>query len=106
MTKQELIAKLESMETIAPSFLSVESVLKMLKDLEEPQAFDITDITKANQIVQNVVDDMTAYDKESMYYIDDYELEMNGKEVEISEIYFNTDKISHCVLEAIKAVYL
>ena len=89
MTKQSTI---ELLEKQLPGFYSVEQVIKLINDIEEntSDSFEITD-----EMVMTL-------DSEGTDLIDDYDLSMNYKEVELDSISLNEGRIRAAVKDAIE----
>ena len=95
MTKQETI---ELLGKQLPGFYSVEQVIKMINDIEESGSFEITD-----EMVNTLSDDIAeSLQSEGTDIVDDYELSMNYREVELDSIDFSTSRIKSAVKDAIE----
>ena len=95
MTKQETI---ELLGKQLPGFYSVEQVIKMINDIEESGSFEITD-----DMVDNITDMIvSSLSNEGTDIVDDYELSMNYREVELDSIDLNEGKIKAAVRDAIE----
>lgn len=95
MTKQETINLLGKQ---LPGFYSVEQVIKIINDIEDSGSFEITDEMVAD-ISSNIAE---ALENEGTGIVDDYELTMNYKEVELDSIDLNQSKIKAAVKDAIE----
>ena len=96
MTKQELLDKLQSSEElIRIAYVPVSEVITWVNELEdngtlsEQQIKDITD--SITEELCNVGTDL----------LDDYELEMNYREVEVTSIDVNEGVVRRAVIEAL-----
>jgi len=95
MTKQETIDLLGKQ---LPGFYSVEQVIKMITDIEEPSSFEISD-----EMVKTLSEDISeALSSEGTDIVDDYELSMSYKEVELDSIDLNEGKIKAAVRDALE----
>jgi hypothetical protein len=95
MTKQQTI---ELLGKQLPGFYSVEQVIKMINDIEESGSFEITD-----EMVNTLSDDIAeSLQSEGTDIVDDYELSMNYREVELDSIDINESKIRAAVKDAIE----
>ena len=96
MTKQETIDLLGKQ---LPGFYSVEQVIKMITDIEEPGSFEISD-----EMVKTLSEDISeALSSEGTDIVDDYALSMTyGREVELDSIDLNESKIKAAVKDAIE----
>jgi len=95
MTKQETI---ELLGKQLPGFYSVEQVIKMINDIEESGSFEISD-----EMVSTLSSDIAeALENEGTDIVDDYELSMNYREVELDSINLNEGKIKAAVRDAIE----
>jgi len=95
MTKQSTI---ELLEKQLPGFYSVEQVIKLINDIEESDSFEITD-EMVNSLSSNISE---ALENEGTDLIDDYDLSMNYKEVELDSISLNEGRIRAAVKDAIE----
>jgi len=95
MTKQETI---ELLGKQLPGFYSVEQVIKMINDIEESGSFELSD-----EMVSTLSSDIAeALENEGTDIVDDYELSMNYREVELDSINLNEGKIKAAVRDAIE----
>ena len=95
MTKQSTI---ELLEKQLPGFYSVEQVIKMINDIEESGSFELSD-----EMVSTLSSDIAeALENEGTDIVDDYELSMNYREVELDSINLNEGKIKAAVRDAIE----
>jgi hypothetical protein len=97
MTKQQTI---ELLGQQLPGFYSVEQVIKLISDIEDSgtSKFEL-DSDQLKQLSSNIAD---AIENEGTSIIDDYELSMNYKEVELDSIEFETDRMQRTVKDAIE----
>jgi hypothetical protein len=94
MTKQETI---ELLGKQLPGFYSVEQVIKIINDIEDG-SFEISDdmiSTISNEIVE-------VLSSEGTDIVDDYELSMSYREVELDSINLNEDKIKAVVQDTLE----
>jgi len=95
MTKQETIDLLGKQ---LPGFYSVEQVIKMITDIEESGSFEISD-----EMVKTLSEDISeALSSEGTDIVDDYELSMSYREVELDSIDLNEGKIKAAVRDALE----
>ena len=95
MTKQETI---ELLGKQLPGFYSVEQVIKMINDIEESGSFELSD-----EMVSILSDDIAeTLQSEGTDIVDDYELSMNYREVELDSIDFSVSRIKSAVKDAIE----
>jgi hypothetical protein len=95
MTKQETIDLLGKQ---LPGFYSVEQVIKMITDIEESGSFEISD-----EMVKTLSEDISeALSNEGTDIVDDYELSMSYREVELDSIDLNEGKIKAAVRDALE----
>lgn len=96
MTKKETV---ELLQKQLPGFYSVEQVIKMINDIEDgegtPVGFDSGAIAK---LAENIADEIY---NEGTNILDDYDLEMSYREVEVSSIDLNQDKMSRIIRDGI-----
>jgi hypothetical protein len=92
MNKQQTI---ELLKQQLPGFYSVDQVIDILKGIDE----DTVKVVEFNdELINTIVDEIADAGKD---LIDDYELEINYREVELSSIDVNTKAIKRCIQEAI-----
>jgi hypothetical protein len=92
MNKQQTI---ELLKQQLPGFYSVDQVIDILKGIDE----DTVKVVEFNdELINTIVDEIADAGKD---LIDDYELEINYREVELSSIDVNTKTIKKCIVEAI-----
>jgi hypothetical protein len=95
MTKQQTI---ELLGKQLPGFYSVEQVIKIINDIEDSGEFEISD-----DMVSSLSSDIAeALSSEGTDIVDDYELSINYKEVELDSIDFSTSRIKVAVKDAIE----
>jgi hypothetical protein len=93
MTKEQMINTLKSQ---LPGFYSVEQVIEMINKIEEPNGF-------SQDKIDDFIDDIVVEIKDSgLDIINDYELEMNYREVELTSVEFDRDSISRVVKDSFK----
>jgi hypothetical protein len=97
MTKQQTV---ELLSQQLPGFYSVEQVIKLINDIEDTgtSKFEF-DSDHIKTLSSNIAD---AIENEGSSIIDDYELSMNYKEVELDSIEFNTSSLSSTIKSAIE----
>jgi hypothetical protein len=96
MTKQQT---LDTLKTQLPGFYSAEQVIEMISKIEEPQSkgFSFNE-EQINELVSSIVNEVTDLGIDA---IDDYDLSMNYKEVELDSIDFDDHSITRAVNDAI-----
>ena len=86
MTKQQTI---ELLRQQLPGFYSVEQVITLINDIEDNGSFELSD-----KLISDLSSDISeALQGEGTNIVDDYDLTMNYKEVELDSIDFSTNKI-------------
>lgn len=96
MTKQTTIDVLKQQ---LPGFYSVEQVIDMISKIEESEmSFKFTD-EQISTLVGNVVDEIR---DQGVDIIDDYELSMNYKEVELDSIDISSSSVKTAVKFAVE----
>jgi hypothetical protein len=95
MTKQQTI---ELLGQQLPGFYSVEQVINMINDIEDSETFEFH--SDSIRELSNTI--VSALDNEGIDIINDYDLTINGREVEIDSIDFSTSRIRGIVEEALE----
>jgi hypothetical protein len=95
MTKQSTI---ELLGKQLPGFYSVEQVIKLINDIEDSETFEFHS-DSIRELTSNIVD---ALDSEGIDLINDYDLSMNSREVELDSIEFDTSRIRRVVEDALE----
>jgi len=93
MNKQQTI---ELLQQQIPGFYSVEQVINIIKDIEEDKVVVKTEFS--NKLIDNIVDKITDLGLE---LINNYDLEMWYKEVELSSVDIDADVIRQAIKSAI-----
>ena len=94
MTKQETIDLLGKQ---LPGFYSVEQVIKLISDIEESDKFKLND-SYINDLSSDIADALAG---EGTNIIDDYDLSMSYKEVELDSIEFDSVTINRVVRDVL-----
>ena len=95
MTKQQLLDKLQSSEELVKiAYVPVSEVINWVNELE---GGGLTQ-EMLNDIADAVADEFHNYGTD---IIEDYELEMNYREVELSSVDFDGNKIKRAITEAL-----
>lgn len=94
MTKKETI---ELLQKQLPGFYSVEQVIKMISDIEESDKFELSN-GYINDLSSDIADALT---NEGTNIVDDYDLSMNYKEVELDSIDFDSVTINRVVRDVL-----
>ena len=96
MKKQQLIDILQSQ---LPGFYSVEQVIKMINEIEEPQPKEFSlNEEQIEFLVKTIVED---FNDRGVDVIEDYSLEMNYREVELDSVEFDSRVIERVVNDAV-----
>jgi hypothetical protein len=94
MTKQQLLEKLNSLDDLVTvTLIPVNEVIKLVNDLENESS------TINDDLIDSIVSEIVGLD---MDIVDDYNLEMSYREVELSDITLNSSAIEEAVKQAIK----
>jgi hypothetical protein len=94
MTKRELLEKLNSLDDlITVTLIPVNEVIKLVNDLEDESS------TINDDLIDSIVSEIVGL---NMDIVDDYNLEMSYREVELSDITLNSSAIEEAVKQAIK----
>ena len=96
MTKQETIDLLGKQ---LPGFYSVEQVIKLITDIEEEPETVGFHSDSIRELGDNIAE---AIESEGYDLIDDYDLSISGREVEIDSISFDTSRINRIVKDALE----
>jgi hypothetical protein len=94
MTKQQTV---ELLEKQLPGFYSVEQVIKLINDIEDNGSFELND-GYINDLSSDIAE---ALQGEGTNIVDDYELTMNYKEVELDSIDFSTSDINRVIRDVL-----
>jgi hypothetical protein len=87
--------KLQTIELLQqqlPGFYSVDQVIKMINDIEDVEP-EISD-----ELIESIVDEIVNLDLD---LIEDYELEMNYREVEISSVNISSREVKRAIESAL-----
>lgn len=95
MTKQQTI---DTLKTQLPGFYSVEQVIEMISKIETGTSFEFNE-EQIGILVGNVVDEVRDL---GVDMIDDYELSMNYREVELDSIDISSGSIKTAVKSAVQ----
>ena len=94
MTKRELLEKLNSLDDLVTvTLIPVNEVIKLVNDLENESS------TINDDLIDSIVSEIVGLD---MDIVDDYNLEMSYREVELSDITLDSSAIEKAVKQAIK----
>ena len=103
MTKQQMLAQLSEAQALtSPEVaLPISFVIKMVESLEEPQASTKIVIHEGqmNDLVNSISEGIT---DAGLDLVDDYELSMSYREVELDSIDYDSERIERSVKDAIK----
>jgi hypothetical protein len=93
MNKQQTI---ELLQQQLPGFYSVEQVIDILKGIEEDAVETKAEIN--DELIDSIADEIA---EAGLDLIDDYDLEMNYKEVELSSVDIDVDVIRRAIKSVI-----
>jgi len=93
MNKQQTI---ELLQKQIPSFYSLEQVIKIISDIEEEKAYVKVGIS--DELIDSIVDEIG---DSGLELIEEYDLEMSYKEVELSSVDIDRDVIRKAIKAAI-----
>ena len=92
MTKNETVDLLKSQ---LPGFYSVEQVINLIEKIEEPKGLSERHI---KDIAQCIIDDIEReVDHGNIVSFDDVEFDLNGREIEVTDIPVDFDTIRNCI---------
>jgi hypothetical protein len=97
MTKQ---ATIELLGKQLPGFYSVEQVINIINDIEDSETSTFEFHSDSIRELSNTI--TSALDNEGIDIINDYDLTINSREVEIDSIDFSTSRIRGIVEEALE----
>jgi len=95
MTKQQT---LDTLKTQLPGFYSVEQVIEMISKIEEPKTNVEFNEEQIATLIDSIVNEVTDLGADA---IDDYELSMNYKEVELDSVDWNSREVKYATERAI-----
>jgi hypothetical protein len=95
MTKQQT---LDTLKTQLPGFYSVEQVIEMISKIEEPKTNIEFNEEQIATLIDSIVNEVTDLGADA---IDDYELSMNYKEVELDSVDWNSREVKYATERAI-----
>jgi hypothetical protein len=95
MTKQETIDLLGKQ---LPGFYSVEQVIKMVNDIEEPETSEFHS-DSIRELCDNIAESLSS---EGTDLIDDYDLSISGREVELDSIDLDENRIARIVKDIVE----
>jgi hypothetical protein len=99
MTKQELIAQLAGPASVDFTFMPVSKVIELIEELDEtpsPSALTEADIKK---LARDIAGDITSI---GVDLVQDYDLSMSYREVELDSVDLDEDRISKETERAIR----
>lgn len=102
MTKQELIAQLAGPASVDFTFMPVGKVIELIGELDEtpsPSALTEADI---KELARSIAEDITSV---GVDLVEDYDLSMSYREVELDSVDLDEDRISKEAERAIKAFF-
>ena len=89
---------IKQISEVFSSIYSKDDVLHLLSVLETSDSFEITD-EMVNEISSNITEEL---ESEGTDLIDDYDLSMNCREVELESIDFDTSKIKSIIQDVLE----
>ena len=95
MTKQETIDLLGKQ---LPGFYSVEQVIKMITDIEEPEISEFHS-DSIRELCDNIAESLSS---EGTDLIDDYDLSISGREVELDSVDLDENRIARVVKDIVE----
>jgi hypothetical protein len=101
MTKEQLLEKLQSSEElIRIAYIPVAEVINWINELEEPKAtFTNEQIKEFAETITGQITDM------GLDLVDDYDLSMNYREVELDSIDFDSSKMQRTIESELKELF-
>lgn len=97
MTKQELLSKLrQSEELLGSTSVPVSQVITWLNELQDSVSLSEN---KIEEIAQIASDELDSY---GIDLIDDYDLEMHYKEVELSSVNLNNRQVKEIIIDVLR----
>jgi hypothetical protein len=96
MTKQQMI---ETLKSQLPGFYSAEQVIEMLNKIEDGNTVSTLTPEQITEIADNVASSVVA---EGIDLVEDYDLAMNYREVELDSLSLDEGRISREVERALK----
>lgn len=101
MTKEQLLEKLQSSEElIRIAYIPVSEVITWINELEEPR------VTFTNEQIKEFAETITGQITDmGLDLVDDYDLSMNYREVEIDSIDFDSSKIQRTIESELKELF-
>ncbi len=103
MTKQELIAFLETPATVEFTFMPVSKVIELLNQLEETSSVPSLSDEDIRDLASAITESL---ESEGMDLINDYELSMSYREVELDSIDLDTNRIEGEVKKALRDFFV
>lgn len=97
MTKKELLVKLQSSEELVKiAFVPVAEVIKWVEELEADE------MEKSQQFISDLTDSIVdSMNNVGLDLVEDYDLEMNYREVEMSSISFDDTRLKRIITDCI-----
>ena len=105
MTKQEMLTRLSEAQalTTPETALPISFVIEMVKSLEDVPAKETSKITiHEGQMIDLINSVRESICDAGLDIVDDYELEMSYREVELSSIDIDSDRVERLVKEGIE----
>ena len=93
MNKQQTV---ELLQQQIPGFYSVEQVINIINDIEEDKVEDKVEFN--DELINSIVEEIG---DEGLELIDDYDLEMSCREVELCAVDINRDAIKRAIKSVI-----
>lgn len=97
MTKQQTI---DTLKKQLPGFYSAEQVIKMISDIEDASTNEFKfSKDQIEQLSSNITD---MIESEGTNIIDDYDLSINYKEVELDAVNYDESRLNNIIRDAIE----
>jgi len=102
MKKQELIDQLTSSASLEFAFMPISKVVSLLEQLDESPSSSGLTKEDIEELAQNIAERISS---EGMSLIDDYDLSISGREVELDNVEFHERRIASEVLGEIETFF-
>ena len=102
MKKQELIDQLTSSASLEFAFMPISKVVCLLEELDEPSTSSGLTKEDIEELAQSIAERIGS---EGMSLIDDYDLSISGREVELDNVEFHERRVASEVLGEIEAFF-
>ena len=102
MKKQELIDQLTSSASLEFAFMPISKVVCLLEELDESPSSSGLTKEDIEELAQSIAERISS---EGMSLIDDYDLSISGREVELDNVEFHERRVASEVLGEIEAFF-